>query len=456
MDDPAGAIDALLAALESCYENYVSISALRHYFPRLFTDYEGRPGQMPIRPGIKPPSCLRHFGTTWMLVSETGGAFVMDVGSPDIVDRLKKMLADGEIKQVEGLWVTHYHFDHTDGIVAFQQTFDCPCYTDLQLADVLTRPTAWRLPCLAPETIRVDQPMRDGQSWQWHEFTMTSYHYPGQTLYHSGLLAEANDVRMFFVGDSHTMGGLDDYCAHNRNWLGRGVGFDHCLTLVQRLKPTHMFNCHVDDAFTFTPDEIQFMRKQLDEREQMFGRLVAWDHANFGLDPSWVRTDPYRQSARPGDTVQVQVVITNHSASSDTLCLSRRVARRARWHRDSLAGNGRASQRRAGLLAIVLPAGQCPERSLRGPHRHSLSRSQLTALLRNDCGRDMISFGDRGLRSSVRELILDGMLLADTGHAGPRVLGTLSLATLFLGTCLATCSWPGFPARPRPTNSVPS
>ena len=179
MDDPAGAIDALLAALESCYENYVSISALRHYFPKLFTDYEGRPGQMPIRPGIQPPSCLRHFGTTWMLVSETGGAFVMDVGSPDLVDRLKKMIADGEIKQVEGLWITHYHFDHTDGIVAFQQAFDCPCYTDLRLADVLTRPTAWRLPCLAPETIRVDQPMRDGQSWRWHEFTLDLASLPG-------------------------------------------------------------------------------------------------------------------------------------------------------------------------------------------------------------------------------------------------------------------------------------
>jgi glyoxylase-like metal-dependent hydrolase (beta-lactamase superfamily II) len=377
MDDPSGAIDALLADLESCYENYVSISALRHYFPRLFTDYEGRPGQMPIRPGIKPPSCLRHFGTTWMLVSETGGAFVMDVGSPDIVDRLKKMLADGEIKQVEGLWVTHYHFDHTGGIAAFQQTFDCPCYTDLRLADVLTRPTAWRLPCLAPETIRVDQPMRDGQSWKWHEFTMTSHHYPGQTLYHSGLLAEAHDVRMFFVGDSHTMGGLDDYCAPNRNWLGRGVGFEYCLTLVQRLKPTHMFNCHVDDAFTFTPDEIEFMRKKLDEREQMFGRLVAWDHANFGLDPSWVRTDPYRQSARPGDTVHVKVVITNHSASPARFaCRAVLPAALGGTATAWLETDARPKEEQACSLSFSLPASvpsgryvvpvdiRCPDRSL--------------------------------------------------------------------------------------------
>ena len=366
---PPGAIDALLAALESCYENYVSISALRHYFPRLFTDYEGRPGQMPIRPGIKPPACLRHFGTTWMLVSETGGAFVMDVGSPDIVDRLKKMLADGEIQRVEGLWVTHYHFDHTDGIVAFQQAFDCPCYTDLQLADVLTRPTAWRLPCLAPETIRVDQPMRDGQSWQWHEFTLTSLL---TTRVKRSITADCsrkpNDVRMFFVGDSHTMAGLDDYCAHNRNWLGRGVGFEYCLTLVERLKPTHMFNCHVDDAFTFTPDEIQFMRKRLDEREQMFGQLVALGSRQFRAG-SVLGAHRSLSAIRCAQATPCQVNSGHHQSlgQSSTFCLSRRVARSARWHRDSLAGNRRASPRRAGLLAIVLPAGQCPERPLRGP-----------------------------------------------------------------------------------------
>ncbi len=315
MDDPAGAADALSAALEQAYENYVSISALRYYFPGLFTDYEGRPGQMPIRPGIQPPSCLRHFSTTWMLVSESGAAWVLDAGSPDIVDRLKKMLADGEIRSVEGLWVTHYHCDHTDGIPAFQQAFDCPCYADSRLADVLTRPAAWRLPCLAPEPIRVDRPMRDGESWQWREFTMTSHFLPGQTLYHGGLLATAGDLRLFFVGDSHTPGGLDDYCAHNRNWLGRDVGFHRCLTLIERLEPTHLFNCHVDVAFTFTPDEIRFMRGKLDERERLLGRLVAWDHANFGTDPLWVRADPYRQTLHPGDLVQAHVVMTNHSTA---------------------------------------------------------------------------------------------------------------------------------------------
>lgn len=313
MPEPAQAIGALTERFESCYENYVAISALRHYFPELFTDYAGRPGQMPIRPGIDPPACLRHFGTTWMLVSKTGAAFVMDVGSNNVVERLKKMTEGGEIKSVDGLWVTHYHFDHTDGIPLFQKEFDCPCITDRRLAEVISNPRAWRLPCLAPDTLRVHRPMEDGQSWEWHEFKLTSYFYPGQTLYHAALLVEGEGLRMFFVGDSHTMSGIDDYCAQNRNFLGRGVGFQYCLSLIEKLQPTHIFNCHVNPAFTYTAEEIRFMRETLDEREKRFGALVPWPHANYALDESWVRCFPYTQQAKPGQRLTLDVVITNHA-----------------------------------------------------------------------------------------------------------------------------------------------
>jgi len=226
------------------------------------------------------------------------------------------MLEREEIQRVEALWVTHYHFDHTDGIPLFQQEFDVPCITDRRLADVLTNPRAWRLPCLAPEAVRVDRPLEDGQSWEWHEFKLTSYFFPGQTLYHAALLAEGEGLRMLFVGDSHTMSGIDDYCAQNRNFLGRDVGFQYCVSLVEKLQPTHIFNCHVNPAFTFTDEEIRFMRQTLDERERRFGALVPWEHANYGLDESWVRCFPYTQQARAGQRVTVDVVFTNHAATA--------------------------------------------------------------------------------------------------------------------------------------------
>lgn len=314
---PAEAIEALIDQIDICYDKYVAISALRHYFPELFEEFRGRPDHMPLRPALAVPECLRHIGTTWILVSqENKAALVMDCGHPGLVKTLQQMQQEGQLGPIEALWITHYHNDHVGGVAQFQKTFDCPCITDEHLAAVLTQPMAWRLPCISPHPIRVHKPTKHGQSWTWHEFKLTAFFYPGQTLYHSALLVERGNLRMLFVGDSHTPAGIDDYCAQNRNWLGPNVGFDRCLALLEELKPTHLFNCHVDVAFCFRPEDIRFMRKNLAEREKLFGKLMPWDHPNYGMDESWVRAFPYEQKIKPAQTAPLEVVVTNHSTKA--------------------------------------------------------------------------------------------------------------------------------------------
>lgn len=346
IEQPGEAIERLLDMLERCYDQYVAISALRHYFPELFTEYAGRAGHMAAAPTKPVPDCLRHVGTSWVLVAENKAAFVMDCGSPRVIDTLKQWQASGEIGDVEGFWITHYHGDHVDAIPQFQEAFPCPCYADRRLAQVVTNPIAWRLPCISPSVARVDHPTEDGQSWQWHGFRMTSYYLPGQTLYHGGLLVEQGDLRMLFVGDSFTPTGIDDYCAQNRNWLGRDVGFDYCIRLIERLRPSHLFNCHVDQPWEFSPEQLEHMLRNLAEREQLFGQLVPWDHANFGMDESWVRCFPYEQIAGPGRSIAIDVVVTNHSSR-----------RRAVWCRAVLPARWLSEGRRPS------PASQWPQLS---------------------------------------------------------------------------------------------
>ena len=314
MNNPDGAIDALLERLAYCYDKYVAISALRHYFPQLFAEFKGHPGHMPIREGKPPPEFLRHFGTTWLIISENGEAFVMDCGSPHVIKQIQQLQTDGEISsEVTQFWVTHYHDDHVNAIPEFQETFPCETITDTVVARVIADPIGFRLPCISPAVTRVDRITQDGDSWQWNEFTMTAYHFPGQTYYHGGLLVEGHGVRMFFGGDSFTMAGIDDYCSGNRNLLGEDVGYEKCLRLIQELKPTHIFNCHVDPAFDFTDAEIACMLDTLAEREKCYTALFPWDHANYGMDEHWVRCYPYEQEVAPGETAQLRVEITNHS-----------------------------------------------------------------------------------------------------------------------------------------------
>ena len=313
MNDPAGAIDALLDRLKYCYDKYVAISALRHYFPQLFAEFEGHPGHMPIREGKPPPEFLRHFGTTWIIISENGEAFVMDCGSPNILKQIQQLQTDGEISEVTQFWVTHYHDDHVNAIPEFQEAFPCETITDTVVAEVITNPIGFRLPCISPSVTRVDRSTQDGDSWQWNEFTMTAYHFPGQTYYHGGLLVEGHGVRMFFAGDSFTMAGIDDYCSGNRNLLGADVGYERCIRLIQQLEPTHIFNCHVDPAFDFTDAEIAWMLDTLAEREKCYTELFPWDHANYGMDEHWVRCYPYEQEVAPGGIAQLRLEVTNHS-----------------------------------------------------------------------------------------------------------------------------------------------
>ena len=311
--NPDAAIDKLFDRLYYCYDKYVSISALRHYFPNIFTEFEGKSDHMEIREGKPPPDFLRHFGTTWLIISENREAFVMDCGSPNVIKQIQQMQEDNEISEVTQFWVTHYHDDHVNAIPEFQEIFSCETITDSVVADVIANPLAYRLPCISPAITRVDRATTDGDSWTWNEFKMTAYHFPGQTYYHGGLLVEGRGMRMFFSGDSFTMTGIDDYCSGNRNLLGDGVGYNQCLQLIKELNPTHIFNCHVDPAFDFSDEEIYFMLDTLSEREKCYTDLFPWDHANYGMDDQWVRCYPYEQEVMRGETVQLGVEITNHS-----------------------------------------------------------------------------------------------------------------------------------------------
>ena len=316
MRQPQRAIETLEAQLEKCYDQYVAISALRHYFPHLFAQFEGREGHMPIRSGLEVPDFLHHFGTTWVVVAQNGEALVMDCGNRDVLQRLEELEQRDQICGVSQFWITHYHDDHVDAAPAFQARYSCRTLAMAQVARVVERPLAFRLPCISPAQVRIDHCPEEGESWTWNEFKLTAYFLPGQTYYHGGLLVAGRGLRLFFAGDSFTMAGIDDYCSGNRNLLGPGVGYDRCLALIGDLRPTHLFNCHVDCAFAFDEGELTWMRRNLAQRESSYTALCPWDHANYGLDEHWVRCYPYEQEVEAGDCLELRVEISNHSTGA--------------------------------------------------------------------------------------------------------------------------------------------
>ena len=317
--DPAGAAKLTSARLHEAYLSYAAISSLNHWFPKMMEDAAGDTRRMPISPKGELPSFVRHIPqTTYLLLSESGAALVMDCGDDLVVDRLRSMIAKGEIRSVECAWVTHYHDDHVDGLGRLHSAFGCPVIVEERQADILSHPERYLLPCISPTALPVNRVVRDGESWRWHEFTLTAFHFPGQTLYHSALLAEGRGMRILFTGDSFSPSGIDDYCPGNRNFLGKGVGYDRCLDIVRRVRPDLIVNAHMPFTMTLSDDQIDHIRRILAERETLFASILPWEHPNFGTDVSWARAYPYEQGAFRGGAVTFEARFTNHAPKPST------------------------------------------------------------------------------------------------------------------------------------------
>jgi glyoxylase-like metal-dependent hydrolase (beta-lactamase superfamily II) len=312
--DPQGAVSLLEARLRALYENYLATSALWYYFPDLIRQQTPTAQPAVNAQTAEPASFLRHVGTSWMLRSDSGHLLVMDCGSEQVVEQIQSWIQQGDVQGVDALWVTHYHDDHVDAIPQFRERFHCPIWAEESVAQVTRCPSAWKLPCLSPANVPVDRVMHESERWQWREFILTAYQFPGQSLYHSGLLVEGHGLRLFFCGDSFTPTGMDDYCVYNRNLLGQGLGYERCLSLLEQLQPDWLLNCHVDEMFRFDSEHYQHMRRCLSEREQILRALLPWRHSNYGTDPMWACLYPYEQHVRAGQVAEITLRVHNYTA----------------------------------------------------------------------------------------------------------------------------------------------
>lgn len=313
MDDVARAAATLEDRLNVLYRNYASISSLNHYFPVQFEDLKDDPARMPRAEQSAPPAWVRRVAyTSYAVMADSGDALLIDCGRDTVLAKLDEWEKDGMLKSIEGCWVTHYHDDHVDSLSRLPMG-SCPIMADARMAEILEHPHRYVLPCIAPTPVPVARKTADGESWTWREFTLTAFHFPGQTLYHGGLLVEGHGAKVFFAGDSGAPTGLDDYCAANRNFLGDGRGFRRCLDIWRATQPDYVINQHQGEAFRFTESQLSYMEQTLVAREAIVKAITPWDEADFALDEHWVRTYPYEQEAAAGDSVTLQVHVTNHS-----------------------------------------------------------------------------------------------------------------------------------------------
>ncbi len=310
---PQEAVALLSSRLSACRMSYHTISSGRWYFPTVWPDVPDITDALRKRCRPLPPWVVELGGTSRALVGEHGGTLLVDCAG-DTPRVVAERCRQGNLGPVEYLWITHYHDDHVDKVQTFRRSHPTRVIVHESMADILERPAAYWMPCLHEEAIAPDHVTTHGESWNWGGFRLTALTFPGQTIFDAALLVERDGQRVLFVGDSLTPGGLDDYCALNRNLLGSDMGYDRSLAVLEGLgSDVLLVNQHVPGAFVFSNQEIRSMREELARRTVLFRELLDWDDPNYGLDPQWVRADPYWQHARRGSTARWKVWVQNHS-----------------------------------------------------------------------------------------------------------------------------------------------
>lgn len=312
--NPAGDLRLLRSRLDALYDNYVSISAANDYVENLYTRYyESPPELMPRGSVCSPPEFVLHMGgTTKLLLSENGEAFMFDAGSADALDAVDGLIAQKKITKVCGCFITHYHDDHTDFIGEIKKRYDAPVYCLPVMADILENPLGYRLACISPANCEVVT-YPDGEGFDWNEFKFTFYNFPGQTVYHGALFAQGRGMNILFAGDSFSPTGIDDYNLQNRCFVREDKGNLYALALVEKLSPDCMICAHRVDAFSFTAAQTDFMREKLRTRILLLNELSALPSGDYSTDPLWLRAYPYEQDVPVGGSTTIELQFTNHS-----------------------------------------------------------------------------------------------------------------------------------------------
>lgn len=319
--NPEVQIGQLLDRLQMLMKEHFSTDALRWYWGD--DNLRTRAKKMSIEQlnwmemaeTRKLPEWVIPIQNSKLIISRSGGAFLVDCGYEKVYQEVEKLRAAGRFQKLEGIYVTHYHDDHTDFVAEASKLSGAPVIYVDKLADVLQKPEAYRLPAMTRNPIQ-GEAIAEGGKRKWHEFDMEFAFFPGQTLYHGVMVLTHQDTgtRIVFGGDSFTPSGIDDYCLLNRNLIGENEGYLYCLRYLRRLGPgVFLTNQHVEPMWTYTSSQIDRMEESLRKRAVILREMFPWDSANYGVDEQWARFYPYGVEADAGTKADLQVRITNHS-----------------------------------------------------------------------------------------------------------------------------------------------
>ncbi len=294
----------LLAELAKVYHEYDWIN---------YTQFRPSPGPKQLTKHIWQMRRAFDYGVGYLIVSDSGHAFLWDVNAKE-VDFLKEMEKIAGFKSIDFIVPSHYHDDHVGGINVAQKAYGAQLWAVEHLVDVLQHPTAYNLPCLWPEAMKVDRVLHDGEKVMWQGTPLQFFYLPGQTEYTEGMLIEDEGKRYLFDGDNVAcpLPGMPMQghfvC---RNYQRMGGGHVYSAKKLLDLKPDYVCPNHFEWS-PGTPENLNSYLNSAEEIQDIWSRIIDQPDPAIGIDNNWISFYPYQSDAEPGGTIQYELRVRNY------------------------------------------------------------------------------------------------------------------------------------------------
>ncbi|MER8766754.1 MBL fold metallo-hydrolase [Mesorhizobium sp. M0968] len=232
------------------------------------------------------------------------------------IDQLRN---DYGVQQIELVVPTHINDDHICGIPFLQRKFGTQCWALDCVAEVIANPSVWAsTPCCYHKPIKVQRVLRDEETFHWRGFDFQIHYAPGQTEFHSMILAQIDGRRVLFSGDNVArcnpgIGGIDRDIPVQLTVMRNSFQLEmhrRCANVLRATRPDLLCPGH-GPLIEMSQSEIAEYAGYVQRKEAAFRDVVS-EPANHFIDLFWVRMLPYVSETSTGSEVTYTVRIRNN------------------------------------------------------------------------------------------------------------------------------------------------
>jgi glyoxylase-like metal-dependent hydrolase (beta-lactamase superfamily II) len=227
---------------------------------------------------------------------------------------IEKLRARHGLRSIDVAIPSHMHDDHLNGLPYLVRRYGTKVWAYENMVEILQNPRALNVGCIFGEPIRVDRALHHRETFKWEEFEFTAVHSPGHTNYQMALFTTIDKTRVAFTGDAF----FDDApnpksLRHNLIYRNEVKSEDHLKSIrnVLEFDPQMIAPGH-GKPFPVDRETARNFERRAAQQDFFFRSLVANPDTDFGLDPSWVRIQPYQIRAVAGEEQSVQIRVRNH------------------------------------------------------------------------------------------------------------------------------------------------